>query len=266
MTASALALTLLAGAALVSSSSSSSPRARLTVTVRRGRLPAAVMSVVAPTTAVLVAATVSPGLALAAAVLWSTGVRRHRRRRAARARRLEGRIVAAALEVLVGELRAGANPVDAFAVASAESSGQVAGILLTVASRARLGADVATGLREAAKSSAAPTSWERVASYWHLAADHGLAMATLMSAAQHDITSRQRFGDGVHAGLAGARATAGILAALPVIGLLLGGLIGAHPISFLLGGPVGGVLLAAGAGLMCGGLIWSDSIIDGVAR
>ena len=101
---------------------------------------------------------------------------------------------------------------------------------------------------------------------WNLAAEYGLAMATLMDAAQHDILRRHRFSDTIHAGLSGARATAAILAALPVIGVLLGSLIGAHPVPFLLGGPLGAVLLTTGAALMCSGVIWSDRIIERVAR
>ena len=61
---------------------------------------------------------------------------------------------------------------------------------------------------------------------WQLASDHGLAIATLMRAAQRDIAERQRFSAKVTSGMAGARATAAILAGLPVLGVLLGQLIG----------------------------------------
>ena len=74
--------------------------------------------------------------------------------------------------------------------------------------------------------------------------------------------ARQRFSTQVAAKLAGARATATILAALPVLGVLLGQLIGAHPLRFLLG--AGGWLLVAGTTLACGGLLWSDRITDRV--
>ena len=108
--------------------------------------------------------------------------------------------------------------------------------LRAVAARARLGADVAAGLRAAARSSALPAHWDRLAVCWQLASDHGLAIATLMRAAQRDIAERQRFSARVSSSMAGARATAAILAGLPVLGVLLGQLIGARPLSFLLGG------------------------------
>ncbi|MBV8787250.1 MAG: hypothetical protein JOZ00_11230, partial [Mycobacterium sp.] len=50
-----------------------------------------------------------------------------------------------------------------------------------------------------------------------------------------------------------------------VLGVLLGQLIGARPLGFLLGGHAGGWLLVVGAVLTCGGLLWADRIADGVA-
>jgi tight adherence protein B len=86
-----------------------------------------------------------------------------------------------------------------------------------------------------------------------------------MRAAQRDIAERQRFSGHVVSAMAGARATATILAALPVLSVLLGQLIGADPVAFLLGGHVGGWLLVVGVTLVCGGLLWSDRITDRAA-
>jgi tight adherence protein B len=201
---------------------------------------------------------------LAAAVLGATAALRQRRRRRGRRAVAEARALETALDVLVGELRIGAHPVRAFAVAAAETGhGSVAAGLRGVVARARLGADVATGLRDAAKSSALPSHWERLAVYWELGGEHGLAVATLMQAAQRDITARQRFSAQADAGMAGARASAAILGCLPVLGVLLGQLIGARPIEFLLDGP-GGVLSVVGVSLVCTGLLWSDRITSRV--
>lgn len=199
---------------------------------------------------------------LAGAVLGVTAVLRHRRRRRIRQAMDEGRMLETAFDVVVGELRVGSHPVRAFGVAADETAGPVAVSLRAVAARARLGADVAAGLRAAAGSSSLPAHWDRLAVCWQLAGEHGLAIATLMRAAQRDIAERQRFSTRVGAGMAGARATAAILAGLPVPGVLLGELIGARPLSFLLGGHVGGWLLVAGSTLACGGLLWSDRITD----
>ncbi|HZU46255.1 MAG TPA: type II secretion system F family protein, partial [Mycobacterium sp.] len=139
---------------------------------------------------------------LAAAVLAATvGVRCRRRLRSRRAV-AESRSLESAIDVLVGELRAGAHPVRAFAVAAEETDGTVADCFQAVAAHARLGADVAAGLRSAARSSAMPAHWERLAVCWALAAEHGLAMSTLMRAAQRDIAERQRFSGRVIARMA----------------------------------------------------------------
>jgi tight adherence protein B len=199
---------------------------------------------------------------LAFAVVAATASLRFRRRLRTRRAAEEGRTLEAALDVLVGELRVGSHPVRAFRVAADETVGAVAVSLRAVAARARLGADVTAGLRAAARSSGLPAHWDRLAVCWQLASDHGLAIATLMRAAQRDIAERQRFSARVSSGMAGARATAAILAGLPVLGVLLGHLIGARPLSFLLSGHAGGWLLVVGAMLACGGLLWSDRITD----
>lgn len=173
-----------------------------------------------------------------------------------------GQALEAALELVVGELRAGAHPVRAFSIAADETGGPVAVALRAVAARARLGADVTAGLLAAARSSALPAYWERLAVCWQLGSDHGLAIASLMRAAQRDVAERQRFSARVSAGMAGARASAAILAILPLLGVLLGQLIGARPLSFLLTGRVGGWLLVVGLTLACAGLLWSDRITD----
>jgi tight adherence protein B len=198
---------------------------------------------------------------LAAAAVTATASLRYRRHRQIRRAAAEGRTLEAALDVLVGELRVGSHPVQAFGIAAGETVGVVAESLRAVAARARLGADVTAGLRAAACSSAQPMHWHRLAVCWQLASDHGLAIATLMRTAQRDIVERQRFSTRVDSGMAGARATAAILAGLPVLGVLLGQLIGARPLSFLLDGHTGGWLLVVGSMLACVGLLWSDRII-----
>lgn len=202
---------------------------------------------------------------LCVAVVGATVSLRYRRRRRIRRATREGHALETALDVLVGELRAGSHPVRAFGVAADETTGVVAASLRAVAARARLGADVAAGLAVASRASALPAHWERLALCWRLASDNGLGIATLMRAAQRDIAERQRFLSRVASGLAGARATAAILAALPVLGVLLGQLMGARPLAFLLGGQVGGWLLIIGSTPACGGLLWSDRIVDRVA-
>ncbi len=223
---------------------------------RRRTAAGCVIGCIAAAAAAVLPATTS----LAAALLGATiGVRYRRRIRRQRGS-AEAKALETALDVLVGELRIGAHPVRAFAVSAAETDEvSVAAGLLAVAARARLGADVAAGLRSASRSSSLPAQWERLAVYWELGCEHGLAISTLMNAAKRDIAERQRFSARVDSGMAGARTSAAILAALPVLGVLMGQLIGAKPVGFLLSGP-GGALLVVGVMLVCAGLLWSDRI------
>jgi tight adherence protein B len=208
-----------------------------------------------------VAALVLPiAVTLAAGIVVTTIAVRCRRAACVRARVAEASALQSALDVLVGEMRVGAHPVAAFEVAAREVDGAVAEGLRAVAARARLGADVAGGLCGFAGSSRLPEHWERLALFWRLAQTHGLSIATLMHTAHRDIVERERFSTRVDAGMAGARATALVLAALPVLGLGLGQLIGADPLDFLLSRGAGGWLLVVGVTLACGGLLWSDRI------
>lgn len=218
-------------------------------------------AVAGPATAAVVA---PPTAVVAGAVIVATFAMRRRSARGRVRRAAEAAALQGALGVLVGELRVGAHPVVAFEAAAAEVDGTVAISLQAVAARARLGADVAAGLRSVAAHSTLAGHWERLSVCWHLAQTQGLAIVALVRAAQRDIVERERFAAHVAAGMAGARATAAILAGLPVLGVGLGQLIGAEPLGFLLSGGVGGWLLMIGVTLACAGLWWSDRITDRV--
>jgi tight adherence protein B len=125
-----------------------------------------------------------------------------------------------------------------------------------------LGGDVEKGLRVVAEASIISAHWGRLAVCWNLAHRHGLAVSHLIAATARDMVERQRLSAGLDASLAGARATATILAALPLFGVLLGQSIGARPVELLLGGGGGGWLLVAGVFLVAIGLAWSDRIAD----
>jgi tight adherence protein B len=255
VTGAALALAL----ALVMVPSGSRRRLETLGHLAHARRPfpvSACAAVVAAAFAVVLPVSVVAACSVVIVTLWMRRRRQFRaRRRAAESAALKG-----ALDVLVGELRVGAHPVAAFRVAATEVDGAVAASLRAVAARARLGADVAAGLHSVARSSAVPAHWERLAVCWQLAQDHGLAIATLMQTAQRDIVERGRFSAKVDAGMTGARTTAAVLAGLPLLGVGLGQLIGAEPVSFLLSGGMGGWLLVIGVALACGGLLWSDHI------
>jgi tight adherence protein B len=255
------AATLLAVAALLAPDSA---RARLTGSHPTWRPPRRVLWCAGLPPLVVAAAVLEPTVVLAGVILIGTVIAR-RRAASGRARRVaESAALRDGLDILAGELRAGAHPVAAFEAAGSEIGGEVGDRLRGVAARGRLGADVGAGIHSMATWSALPACWFRLAVCWRLAQSHGLAIGTLMRAAQHDIVERERFRGRVEAGLAGARTTAAVLAGMPLLGLALGQLIGADPLTFLFSGGGGGALLAIGILLSCLGLLWSDRIVAGL--
>ncbi|MGR6997252.1 hypothetical protein ACU686_02675 [Yinghuangia aomiensis] len=70
----------------------------------------------------------------------------------------------------------------------------------------------------------------------------------------------------LEAELAGARATARLLAGLPLLGVLLGTGMGAAPLDVLVATPLGAVVVCAGLALLAGGLVWTERIAEDARR
>ncbi|MFE3546593.1 hypothetical protein ACFXK0_26825 [Nocardia sp. NPDC059177] len=198
------------------------------------------------------------GTGLAALMVGVTFAVRRRRGRGDRSRRQECGYLLAGLEAVVGELRVGAHPSAAAESAAGESRGEAARVLAISAGRSRLGGSGADGWVH--PDSIVAEELSRIGVAWRVAEDHGLALAELLSAARADLLGRIRFRDRTEAALAGARASATVLAALPLVGIALGQLMGAAPLSILFGSPAGELLLPLGAALACCGLLWTDVI------
>ncbi|MFI6167616.1 type II secretion system F family protein [Nocardia sp. NPDC051052] len=195
---------------------------------------------------------------LAAAMVVGTVGFRIRRTGRDRRRNVECAHLLDALEAVIGELRVGAHPSAAAEVAASEARGESATVFAVSAGRSRLGGSAAEGLRHPDSIVAGELS--RIADAWQVAEQHGLALAELLSAARTDLVGRIRFHGRTTAALAGARATATVLAALPVLGIGLGQLMGAAPLHVLFASSAGTVLLPLGAALACAGLLWTDAI------
>lgn len=203
---------------------------------------------------------IGPGGGLAAAVATATAVAvwRSRRERRRGASQVTGLVDA--VGVLVAELRAGAHPATAIEAAAAEAAPDVAPALGAAAAAARLGADVPAVLRGHDEPALRP--WlARLADAWALAQRHGVPLAGLVDAVRCDAEQRIRFAADLDARLAGPRASAAVLAGLPVLGLLLGQAIGAGPWQVLGGTAAGQGLLVLGTALVCAGVVWSGRIV-----
>ncbi|HSV67072.1 MAG TPA: type II secretion system F family protein [Mycobacteriales bacterium] len=181
----------------------------------------------------------------------------------------EGSSVVEAVAVLAAELRAGQSQDRALAAAAQAVRGGPAAVLDAAAAVGRLGGSAAAVLR-AADGCAQPAAGllRRVAAGWQLSESAGASLSTVLDQAERAARDRQRHDHQLAALLAGPRATAVLLAALPVVGLALGVAMGAHPLAVLLGTAAGQGALVAGVLLEMAGLAWTERIVRsaGVAR
>lgn len=214
--------------------------------------------------AVLCAITVGPSRTMIVGLIAIVAAHRLARRRSAARATARTDAVIDAVDAVLGEVRVGAHPATACAVAGHDGGhGAVPEAFARAAATAALGGTVAESLTESARrlpDLAAP------AAAWRLAEQHGLGMAGLLETVRADLASRRDHAHRVDAGMAGARATAAVLAALPVLGIALGQLMGAAPLSVLFGGGIGSLAALIGIGLIGLGLVWTDRITGRGAR
>jgi tight adherence protein B len=85
----------------------------------------------------------------------------------------------------------------------------------------------------------------------------GAGLASALVSLADSARAAERVRRELHAGLAEPRATAMVLAGLPLLGLLLGTALGADPLSWLLGSSAGRVVLCLGLGLELLGAWWA---------
>ncbi|WP_405094119.1 type II secretion system F family protein [Micromonospora sp. NBC_01392] len=94
----------------------------------------------------------------------------------------------------------------------------------------------------------------------------GAPLADLLERIEADARAADRGLAAAAAQAAGARATAWLLAALPLGGIGLGYAIGVDPVAVLLHTPVGGGSAVAAVALQVGGLLWAERLGAGPGR
>lgn len=158
-----------------------------------------------------------------------------------------------ALRSLVAGLRAGAHPADAADAAAADAQPAAVTPMRAIAAAARLDGDVRRAL---AGTQILGSVLTRVSRAWALAQRHGLPLADVLDAVSRDLDQRTRFARQVLARMAGPRASAAVLAVLPVLGVALGEAMSAHPLRILTTTGAGQLLLVIGIALLCAGVAW----------
>ena len=181
-----------------------------------------------------------------------------RRRAAAAAADRRSAQVLAVCESLASDLAAGQPPLLCLDRAATEWPE-----FAPVAVAGQMGADVPAALRDLAARPGGAQLRTLAASY-AVAHRTGAGLALAIQRAADSIRGERRTARLVAAELSSARATAKMLAVLPLGVLLLGSGIGGDPVGFLVGTPVGLGCLATGLALSLAGMRWLDRIADGV--
>lgn len=201
-----------------------------------------------------VGAAVAAGLAAGARTAWD-------RRAQARDRESERAAAAEAMVVLAGELRAGRAPAVALRRAAEVAVGPAGRALAAAETAATYGGSVADALHREAEHSAVPEMLRGFAACWAVCQGTGSSLAAAVDRLEEGLRAERERRETVATELAGPRATAVMLAAMPLFGMLLGAGMGAKPLQLLLHTPLGNVCLVLGLALDLAGLWWTSRIV-----
>jgi tight adherence protein B len=212
---------------------------------------------------------VPTGLAAAvAAVLVRRAVRQRRRTDAD----LMAAAAFEAVSVLAADLSVGRAPAQALAdlvddLGSAQDAtrSRLSRVLRPVVEAEVLGGSVPAALRLAAGTDGC-AELERLASAWQLAESLGAPVAQVLDGVGTSLRHHADHRRAVRAELAGPRASARLLATLPVLGILMGTGLGARPLQVLFGTAYGQAALVGGVALELAGLAWTDRLAVSAER
>ncbi|WP_374116094.1 type II secretion system F family protein [Streptomyces sp. CoH27] len=250
---------LLAGGGVVPTGPTSWEQVSAELRRLRGRLGAEWCALAAGLLLAVLGTSVIPVVAGVAGVPVLRRVRLARQARRDRERRADA--VIALCGSLAGEVRAGRQPGEALPRAAWDTGG-LGDAQAAVVAAARFGGDVPAALAAAARQPGAE-GLLGLAACWRVAVHQGAGLAAGLDRLDTALRAERDQRADLRAQLAGARATAVLLAALPALGLLLGTAMGAAPLHVLLHTGAGLGCLAVGVAFEAAGMGWAVRIVRG---
>lgn len=212
---------------------------------------------------ITVSATVLAGLAApphAAACLGITLLvsltlveRGRRRRRSARERAAD----CDTLQALAAELRAGHDLSAVLRATAKTGSSELCGALGRAGHAITMGEHPGDAIE---RTTTSPLG-RQLAGLIRLSGTHGIALAEAVDVLAGDAADTLRQHRDLAGLLAGPRATAALLAVLPLFGIVMGETIGAHPMQTLLHTTAGALVMLVGVLLAAVGVLWTQALV-----
>jgi len=196
------------------------------------------------------------GLGAGAGVLAARAARSRERRRAETAVR---RAVPDVLRLLAAELQAGVSPHAALASSGVGAPAALAEHLRAVSAGARLGVDPADAL---APGPIGAEGLSALAACWRVSQTSGASLGAGVARLAGGLAAEDRCRAEVEAQLAGPRASATVLATLPLVAVAMAVGLGASPVAFFRT-TVGTGCLLTGLALDLAGLRWTKHLAAG---
>lgn len=170
--------------------------------------------------------------------------------------------MAAALRALASELRAGGAPNEALARAAGSPP-----LWPHALAAARVGEAVEVGFEaDAVSDPDLAGAMRQLAACWHVGVTRGSGLAMSVERLGLSLRAQRDLHTTLRNELAAPRATSRMLAFLPVVGVAMGYLLGADPIAWFLGSPMGALVLSIAVALTVVGTVWTRRIVHRVER
>jgi tight adherence protein B len=160
--------------------------------------------------------------------------------------------------VLIGELEAGSRP--AAALGAARDAAPLHAAAFGAAAAA------SSGSADAGAALLGYPDTRSIGLAWQLGADTGMALAAVLDRVAADLHAEREHRRIVEAVLAGPRASALMLAGLPLVGIALGAAMGARPLTVLTASLGGQLLCLVGVLLDVTGLLWMRRLLARAER